>query len=419
MHKYIKYFLETVLKNINILLKDANISELHSDLSIIIIKIIKQDPIIDKNKILQILFKELYNTKLELYTKNDYIILNNKLQLYISKISSNKTDQNVMIYEEIIYYKNIIYYFINVNDNYKLTNTLLKCCFARLISLILYQIILKFINDSMEIFNYISENKNLNSTKGISKLIELRFILLNLLQYRLIPNIMKAYSKNDKHILYIYDQLNYKKAWYKLDPQLDIKNIPILNSVGGAEVIKEDRDSINIIIEKLKKLKSTDKNYENNPDIDEFIIFLSNPFMQKSILVDNLLLPKKFKLILDKLINEKEEQSGSLILNIFNELINTPFGNKLLKIYNCPNKATDKVKNIIYDLSSDDKNTTNNKKSNFEFTDSDFDKITILMIIDAVKSVIHNNYPQSNSMQVNINHPTSEIKINDEIIKIN
>lgn len=422
MYKIIDYFLNIILKNINFLLNtktDDNIN-LKKKLNTCIIKIIQKEEL-NKNIIFKILYKDLYNEKLLLHKQKDYIQLYTKLQIYIKKlyIKEIKSELNEDIYNEIICYNNIIYYFIHNYNNFILINTIIKICFSKMISLILYNIILKFINNILDISEYIDLNMNTNILQNMSNLIILRYKLINLFQYNIIPNVIKLYYKKDKNIKYIYNKLIYKNNWNVLDNR-DILNYDYLNFLGGAEIITEEKQKITNIIEKVKDLQSSNEIYKHNKSFDEFIIFLSNPYIQKSILINNVQLPEEFKNILNILESNKNDTSENISLNIFNELMDTDIGKKLCKIYKQENIATDSVKNVILDLN----NTSSTEKydTNFEFTKNDIVFLTILNCLDAIKKETTNtatsgvkDNSKSNSLIINLNYPISKFKMNDKL----
>ena len=190
-----------------------------------------------------------------------------------------------------------------------------------MISLILYNIILKFINNILDITDYIESNTNIHILQNMSNLIILRYKLVNLFQYNILPNTIKLYSKKDKNIKYVYNKLIHKDNWNNLD-NYDISNFDFLKFLGGAEIVTEEKEKITNVIEKIKKLQTSNEIYKNDKNFDEFIVFLSNPYIQKSILINNVQLPNEYKNILNILESNKNEISNNVSLNIFNELKN-------------------------------------------------------------------------------------------------
>lgn len=419
MYIFIDYFLDIILINIDILTGRSDTKILKEKLKTYIIKIIEKKET-DKKTIFNILYKYLYNEKLLSYKKNDYIKLYTKIQMYIEKLNSNHDMLN-KIEIDILKYNNIIYYFIDTYNIYILLNTVMKPCFANTISLILYNNILKFINNIMSIHNYININSNVNILDNISNIIILRYKLINLLQYNIIPNLIKFYYNKDKTIIYIYKNLSLKNRWDLLDKN-DISNLDFLKYLGGAKIDLNEKDKILFVIEKIKQLQSSNEIYKNDKTFDDFIVFLSNPYIQKSILIDNIQLPTAYKNILNILESQKNDSSNNVSLNIFNELLNTDIGNKLCKIYKQENLATDDVKKVIFDLNNNPE--TEKYSTNFEFTKNDVIFLTILSCLDAIKkeannsNVSVNDESKNNSTIVQLNYPVSKFKINDKLFTL-
>lgn len=421
MHKSVDYFLNIVLKNINFLLETNDNANLKKKLYICIIKIINKEET-KKNILFKILYKEFYNEKLLLYKQKDYTNLNMKLQIYIKKLYTNienRSELNENIYNELICYNNIIYYFTHNYNNFVLINTLIKNCYSKMMALILYNIILKFINNILDISEYIESHINVNVLQNMSNLIIFRYKLINLFQYNIIPNTFKLYSKKDNNIKYIYNNLTYKHNWNNLDI-CDIINFDFLKFLGGAQIIPEEKEKITNVIKKIKDLQSSNEIYKNDKDFDEFITFLSNEYIQNSIIYKNVQLPEKFKNILNILENNKNEITNNVSLNIFNELLDSEIGKKLCKIYKQENIGTDSVKNVILDLNNDP--VSKKYDTSFEFTKNDIIFLTILNCLDAIKKETSikddNSKSNSTSLIVNLNYPISRFKMNDKLFTL-
>ncbi|CCU55816.1 unknown similar to AMEV214 [Choristoneura biennis entomopoxvirus] len=352
-------------------------------------------------KILQIKYNELYNflhKELSNLNFNDYKILFNKIKNTYQLLSISQQ------YKNFIYDKLLKLYYCLLSDNNGNLIFIIKEDFISIISTIIFYFIKKHIIKYLEIIKFLNDIKK--KERNISKLIHMKNNILELILKNICP-LLLSFNKvhNDK-----YDYNNI----YNINECL--KN-EIFNIKAGAT--KYNSETIQSMLSALENINDSDNTLYDKDKVNEFINFLKDPNTKKLIgETDNI--PYSFDDTINKINVNTLNNEGYVSLNIFNELMDTDIGHKLLKVFT--GKTPDEISGIIFKAEDFANNGDILEDNSFGFKKGDVVLISVLECLDALKKGYNNSCTTNTlpvgSVTVNINTPISDIKINDTFMEL-
>ncbi|BAO49455.1 hypothetical protein [Alphaentomopoxvirus acuprea] len=383
----------------------------------------KADDII---KMLTITEEKLYNilheeiSKLEF--KRDYDILYNKIFSELNNF--NLTSEDKMFIKRELY---ILYYCLS-NDMGKFIFCI-KHRFIKIILKITSSFIKRYIiyfYDLIRIINKIKQESDILS------LILIKNGVINIIIYNLLPLILynlqhKTYDKiiinmisidkKNKNTKKNINELNHgllKKINLYLKKETENQEL-LSNIYAGAK--KYNMENIELMINSLQDIKNNNTLYDTEK-VNEFINFLEDKHVQELLEHGKIEPPYKFKDIINTINTEKLNSDGYISLNIFNELMDTDIGRKLLKIFS--GKSPKEISDTIFGAEQYLNNSLDLENNSFGFKKSDIVVFTVLECLDAIRASYNNkNCCDSNrSLIVNINTPVENVKVNDADINL-
>lgn len=315
-------------------------------------------------KILKMKYSELYDflhSEISNINICECKILFNKIKNTYDKLAISTQSKN------IIYDKLVKLSFCLQSDNSENLICYITKDFIFIISTIIFSFIKKHILNYLEIIKILNNTKK--NEKNINKLIFMKKNIINIIIKNLCPLILHKNNFNDN--IFSYDNI------YNINEYLkeEINNIK-----GGAT--KYNSETIQTIINSLENIKDSDNTLYDREKVNEFINFLKDP-NTKNVIDKMDGLPYNFDDTVNKLNIDTLNNEGYVSLSIFNELMDTDIGHKLLKIFT--GKTPDEISGIIFKSEELANNGDILDDNSFGFKKGDIVLISVLECLDALK----------------------------------
>ncbi|AAG02920.1 hypothetical protein AMV214 [Betaentomopoxvirus amoorei] len=354
-------------------------------------------------KLLKIKYNELYNflhTELSNLSLNDYKMIFNKIKNTFNDLSIPNQ------YKNFIHDKLLRLHFCLLYDHSEKLIFIIKEDFIAIFRCIIFYFIKK------NIINYLETIKILNDVKkkerNINKLIYMKKNIIELILKNICPLLLSKYNTL-KDNEFTYNNINKINDCLKRE---------IYNIKAGAT--KYNSETIQTMLSALENIKENENPMYDKDKVNEFINFLKDPNTRK-IICDNADIPYSFDETINKINVNTLDDENFISLNIFNELMDTDIGHKLLRIFS--GKTPNEISGIIFKGEEYANNGDILEDNSFGFRKGDIVLISVLECLDAIKKGYNNcNNPvmtiPNGSITVNVNTPISDIKINDTYLNL-
>ncbi|CCU56440.1 unknown similar to AMEV214 [Mythimna separata entomopoxvirus 'L'] len=349
-------------------------------------------------KLLNKKYNELYNflhEELSSLNINDYKNLLNNLSTIYNGLSLSDNDKR-FIYDELLLIEFCLTYHSNLDKLIFVIKKIFICIVCEIIFSYIKRYILKYLED-VKMSEQIRKRKKYNSINKHKK------------------NIVKAIIEKICPILlpeYDYEIFTYDNI-HDINKALKGK-ISIIK--GGA--VKYNSETIQTMIDALENIRGSENPVYDKDKVDEFITFLKDPNTKK-LIEDGEKMPYNFEDTVDKINTNTLTDEGYVSLNIFNELLDTEIGHRLLKIFS--GKTVDQISGIIYKSEESANNGDILDDNSFGFKKGDIVLISVLECLDALRCSYSSNKPccsNPGSVVVNVNTPITQLRVTDNVVEL-